>query len=184
MMMKMAKTERIYNVPLRRGFQRAVSYKRAKKAVKTLKEFMARHMKCDYENVKLGPIVNQEIWKRGIKSPPHHVKVTAIKEDDVVTVELFGHKYPQTETKKEDKKNKKDTKPKTEEKTKTKDAKVEEKEVKPTEIKKEVKTETPKPKKVSEKKDSKPKKTSTKPAAKKSSPSKTVKKVAKKKSSN
>ncbi len=99
----MAKTERIYNVPLRKGFQKTVSYKRAKKAVTTLKEFIARHMKCQQDEIRLGPMVNKEIWKRGIKSPPHHVKITAVKEDDLVKVELFGHKYPEKVGKAEEK---------------------------------------------------------------------------------
>src|SRR3989338_3187591 len=79
--------ERVYIVPLRREFQKVPSYKRAKKAVKALREFIAKHMKS--ENVIIGKYANQLLWKNGIKNPPHHVKVTAVKDEKgKVTAEL------------------------------------------------------------------------------------------------
>ena len=46
------------------------------------------------ENIKLGKQVNEHIWKHGIKNPPHHVKITAIKEEDgTVKAELEGFKF-------------------------------------------------------------------------------------------
>jgi large subunit ribosomal protein L31e len=88
--------ERTYNVPLRKGFQNTPRHKRAKKAVKVLREFMKKHMKAD--RVVLGQHVNDEIWKHGIKNPPHHVEVTAEKLDDgTVRVELEGHAFTQPE---------------------------------------------------------------------------------------
>ncbi len=81
--------ERTYNVPLRKEWMHAPKYKRAKKAVKALREFMMRHMKS--EDIRIGNYANLEIWKRGIKSPPHHIKVTAKKDDaGTVFVELVG----------------------------------------------------------------------------------------------
>ena len=89
--MKMA-IERTYNVPLRKEFQKAPRYKRAKKAITALKQFLAKHMKTD--EVKIGRNLNEFIWNQGIKNPPHHVKVTVIKDDDnVARAELFGYKY-------------------------------------------------------------------------------------------
>jgi ribosomal protein L31E len=91
---KMAKTERIYNVPLRRGFIKAKRMKKSKKAITTLKEFLIRHMKCAPDQLRIGRILNMKVWERGIKNPPHHVKITVIKEDDgIVKAELFGFKY-------------------------------------------------------------------------------------------
>ena len=79
--------ERVYNVPLRREFMKAPNWNRSKKAVKALKEFIVKHMKS--ENVLIGKYVNQQIWKDGIKNPPHHIKVNAIKDDKgTVKVEL------------------------------------------------------------------------------------------------
>ncbi|MFC1753718.1 50S ribosomal protein L31e [Thermoproteota archaeon] len=84
--------ERTYIIPLRREWLKTPRHKRAKKAVKAVKEFIEKHMKSD--NVKVGGHLNLKIWERGIKNPPHKVKVTAIKEDDgMVKVELFGKKY-------------------------------------------------------------------------------------------
>jgi large subunit ribosomal protein L31e len=79
--------ERVYNVPLRKEFQKVASWRRTEKAVKALREFIAKHMKS--EDIVIGKYANQLLWKNGIKSPPHHVKVTAIKDDKgKVTVEL------------------------------------------------------------------------------------------------
>lgn len=86
--------ERTYNIPLRKEFLKVPKHKRSKRAVSALKKFLSRHMKSD--QIKLGKHLNEHIWKKGIKNPPHHVKVTAIKNDEgVVKVELFGSEYSQ-----------------------------------------------------------------------------------------
>ena len=88
----MADLERQYNIPLRKGFMKTPRYKRAKKAIATLKLFLNRHMKSD--KVLIGKNLNQKIWERGIKNPPHHVKITAVKDNEgVVKAELEGFKY-------------------------------------------------------------------------------------------
>lgn len=87
----MAKIERVYNIPLRKEWLKVPKYKRAKKAVAAVREFLQKHMKS--ENVKLGPELNKLVWIHGIKNPPHHVKVTVVKNDDGrVDAELFGYK--------------------------------------------------------------------------------------------
>lgn len=79
--------ERVYNVPLRREFLKVAKWRRTEKAVKALKEFVVKHMKSD--NVVLGRYVNKELWKHGIKNPPHHIKISAKKDDKgKVMVEL------------------------------------------------------------------------------------------------
>ena len=105
--------ERIYNIPIRKEFLKAPKYKRAKKAISAVKQFLIKHMKS--KNIKLGNKLNQEIWKNGIRNPPHHIKVTAKKDDDIVTAELLGTET--IESKVEDKKTTKPTKK--EEKVKT-----------------------------------------------------------------
>ncbi len=84
--------EREYIVPLRKGWLKVPKYKRANKAVKTLKEFIARHMKIydsDLRKVKIDIILNNELRFRGMKKPPAKIKVKAIKFDDgIVRVEL------------------------------------------------------------------------------------------------
>ena len=81
--------ERTYNVPLRKEFMKSPRWKRTKKAVKALREFTIKHMKSD--KVKVGKYVNLELWKHGIKNPPHHVKVNCTKDEEGnVFVELVG----------------------------------------------------------------------------------------------
>ncbi|MCX6707955.1 MAG: 50S ribosomal protein L31e [Candidatus Woesearchaeota archaeon] len=84
--------ERTYIIPLRREWLKVPRYKRAKKASTAVREFLAKHMKLD--NVKIGNGLNMELWKHGMKNPPHKIKVSVIKEDDgTVKAELFGKKY-------------------------------------------------------------------------------------------
>ena len=84
--------EREYIVPLRDGWLRVPRYKRATKAVKTLKEFMVKHMKVydrDLRKIKVDIYLNNEIRFRGMKHPPAKIKVKAIKyEDGTVSVKL------------------------------------------------------------------------------------------------
>ncbi|MDO8556316.1 MAG: 50S ribosomal protein L31e [Nanoarchaeota archaeon] len=102
--------ERIYTIPLRKEFQKAPSYKRTKKAVSAVREFLQKHMKN--QEVRIGRYLNMELTARGRKNPPHKVKVnvwtekTKIKNKDVeiVKAELFGapkEEPVKTETKKE-----------------------------------------------------------------------------------
>jgi len=93
--------ERTYTIPLRKGWLKASRYRRAKKAVITVKEFLVRHMKS--EDVRLGTHLNLEIWKHGMKNPPSRVKVNVSKDDKgVVRAELFG--APKFEEKKPEEK--------------------------------------------------------------------------------
>ena len=84
--------EREYTVPLRKGWLKVPEYKRTNKAVKTLKEFLVRHMRLydnDLRKIKLDVDLNNEIRFRGIKKPPAKIKVKAKKFDDgIVRVEL------------------------------------------------------------------------------------------------
>jgi large subunit ribosomal protein L31e len=84
--------ERQYIVPLRRGWLKVPKYKRANKAVKTLKEFMAKHMKVydrDLRKIKIDIILNNEIRFRGMRKPLNKIKVIAKKYDnEIVRVEL------------------------------------------------------------------------------------------------
>lgn len=81
--------KRTFNIPLRKEFMKAPKWKRSKKAVSALKEFLERHMKS--ANIKIGRYLNEHIWKHGIRNPPHHVKVEAEKDSEgVVKAELAG----------------------------------------------------------------------------------------------
>ncbi|MBW3020822.1 60S ribosomal protein L31 [Candidatus Woesearchaeota archaeon] len=107
----MAQLERDYIVPLRKGFLKTPVYKRSKKAVKVLREFISKHMKS--ENVSIEKELNEHIWKHGIKNPPSKVSVTAVKDkegkvsvnlDSVKAKEEVKEAKKETKAKKESKK--------------------------------------------------------------------------------
>jgi large subunit ribosomal protein L31e len=107
--------ERNYNVPLRRQTLKSPPFRKAKKAIRTLKDFISKHMKSD--NVSIGMHLNQKIWKHGMKNPPGMVKVTAIKDDKGrVTVDSVDAPKPKVEEKETKKKPKTDSKEKPEDK--------------------------------------------------------------------
>lgn len=84
-------TEREYVIPLRRSFLKVQKYNRTSRAVKTIKEFIARHMKVpdrDLNKVKLDVYLNNDLWFKGRKNPPAKVKVKAVKEGDMVKVDF------------------------------------------------------------------------------------------------
>ena len=81
-------TERNYTINLRREFQKAPKYKYSSKAIRSLKEFLKKHMKSD--NVIIGKYLNQEIWKNGPRNPPGKVKIKVIKDGDKIKAELIG----------------------------------------------------------------------------------------------
>lgn len=70
--------ERIYTIPLRKEFMKAPSYRKTKRALKAVKEFLIKHMKA--EEVKIGKYLNLELWKHGRKNPPPRIKIKAIKD--------------------------------------------------------------------------------------------------------
>ncbi len=98
--------ERKYIIPLRKEYQKAPIYARTKKAVKAVREYLAKHMRN--ENVKLGRHLNMHLWQNGNRNPPHKVEVVADihKDKDVefVIAELVGHSLvdlkPKVEVKK------------------------------------------------------------------------------------
>ena len=90
--------EREYVVPLRREWLKVPKYRRATKAIKALKEFMARHMKVydkDLSKIRIDVLLNNEIRFMGMKKPLHKIKVKAIKYDnglvDVKLVQIPKH---------------------------------------------------------------------------------------------
>ena len=87
---------------------KAANYRKTKKSVSAVREFLQKHMKC--ENVKIGKYLNLELWKHGRKNPPPKIQVKAIKdkvkikdkEVEVVKAELVNAPIEfQKETKKE-----------------------------------------------------------------------------------
>ena len=126
----MSELERIYTVPLKEAWN-AQRYRRSERAMMVLKAFTVRHMKAT--TVTIDTSVNEAIWARGIKSPPHKIRVKMTKDDEgAVTVTMA-----EVDVKAEAKEARAEAKKKTKEKSKKPKAKAEKK----TEAKAEAKAE-------------------------------------------
>ncbi|MBN2203268.1 MAG: 50S ribosomal protein L31e [Candidatus Aenigmarchaeota archaeon] len=79
--------EKIFTIPLREAFVKSRTH-RAEDASKLVRKFLIKHMKSD--NVKLGKSINEDLWKRGMQTPPRKIRVHAVKEADTVYSELLG----------------------------------------------------------------------------------------------
>ena len=144
--------ERIYIIPLRKEWGKVPKHERAKKASRAVRAFLSRHMKTPLENIRIGLHLNEALWVRGMKHPPHKIKIKTFKEDDIVHSELFGKEYTTKQEKKEEKKGKG---------AKKEEAREEQKEEETKEVKEEKKEE-----KTEEKKPAEPKKPNQKTAPK------------------
>lgn len=86
--------ERIYTIPLREEWLKTAKYKRAKKAITAIRNFLARHMKIydgDLNKIKIDGWINRAVWIRGIKHPPHKITIKAVKYDDgTIKAEFSG----------------------------------------------------------------------------------------------
>lgn len=95
--------EKIYTIPLIKA-KSVPRTKRAKRAIKEIKEFLSRHMKV--ETVKVDKSVNELVWSRGIKKIPSKVRIKAVKMEDVAWAYT-----PEAEIDIEEKKKKKEKPP-------------------------------------------------------------------------
>ena len=86
---KTQKFERIYTIPLRSKWKKVANYKRTRKAILAIKQYVAKHMKVEdrnLDNVRIDTLFNNEIWYRGRSKPPAKVKVKATRDGDIVRV--------------------------------------------------------------------------------------------------
>ena len=80
--------ERIITIPMR-ATKMAPRTKRAARAIKEIRDNIARHMKADVEKIWIDKSLNEKIWERGIQNPPRKITVKAVKfEDSLVEVSL------------------------------------------------------------------------------------------------
>ena len=80
--------ERIITIPMR-ATKMAPRTKRAARAIKEIRDNIARHMKADVEKIWIDKSLNEKIWERGIQNPPRTITVKAVKfEDGLVEVSL------------------------------------------------------------------------------------------------
>jgi large subunit ribosomal protein L31e len=72
--------EKIYTIPLRHVWVVTPRGKRAPRAVKDVRDFVARHMKA--EEVAISNEVNAALWARSINKPPRKITVRAVKDKE------------------------------------------------------------------------------------------------------
>jgi large subunit ribosomal protein L31e len=83
---KVEELKRSYMVPLGIAYE-AAPYRRSKVAIRLIREFATRHMKA--AEVSISEEVNQEIWSRGITSPPRRIMLEMERDEDgIVSVKL------------------------------------------------------------------------------------------------
>lgn len=84
----MANLERIYTIPLADAYE-YVRTKRARRAVKLIREFAIRHMKAG--DAKISEGVNAAVLRNGMQKPPRRIKVRIVKnEESVAKIWLVG----------------------------------------------------------------------------------------------
>jgi len=94
----MTMSEKTFIIPLRSEWLKAPKYKRAKRTVHAVKDFLAQHMKLENsDNVALGMELNHALWCHGIKNPPARIKVHCKMDGDRVFAELEGTPFPTKE---------------------------------------------------------------------------------------
>jgi len=119
------KVERIYTVNLKDAYEHTRK-KRAMRAIKLLREFVAKHMKTELETVKISETVNSYVWRDSIEKPPRKIKIKVVKQNGMVDVSM--HDEEQTTALKEQKKKQKEQKKQTKQKKEPKqDAKTQKK---------------------------------------------------------
>jgi len=77
--------EIVYNIPLRRAYDKHKS-KKGISAMKIIREFIKRHTKS--EDVRISPRINEYVWDRGIPKPPRSIKVKVSIEEGVARADL------------------------------------------------------------------------------------------------
>lgn len=79
---------KLVTIPLSKVKHKVPRGKRAQKAVKFLKESVARNMKVDTKSISIEKGVNELIWSKGIQKPPSKIKVAVSQEEGRVKVSL------------------------------------------------------------------------------------------------
>lgn len=73
--------ERVITVPLRDVLAEA-KHKRADKAMRLVREHLAKQFTVDESAVRLDPSINEAVWSRGRKNPPRKLRVRAARFDE------------------------------------------------------------------------------------------------------
>jgi len=94
----MAEIERIYTIPLRKGWLKEPRSKRSNRALREIEKFVRRHTKS--EKIKISKGVNEFVFARGFKKPPGRIKVEVRGDSEKIEVRLPGEPEEKREEKK------------------------------------------------------------------------------------
>ena len=72
--------EKVYTIPLRHVYAVTPRGRRAPRAVRDVRNYVARHMKS--EEVAVSNEINSAIWSRSINKPPRKITVRAVKDKE------------------------------------------------------------------------------------------------------
>lgn len=90
--------ERVYTIPLRRGWLKEPRPKRTKRAIRDITIFLKKHTKS--KEIKLSKGVNEMIFSRGFKKPPAKIKVEVKGDFESVLAKLPGEVMPRKKVEK------------------------------------------------------------------------------------
>ncbi|MEM4235721.1 MAG: 50S ribosomal protein L31e, partial [Candidatus Anstonellaceae archaeon] len=77
---KKDKVEKVHIINLSGAYD-VPRQKRAKRAIKILREQLARHLKVEKEKIKISNSLNSAIFSRSMKKPPKKIKVKSIIDE-------------------------------------------------------------------------------------------------------
>ncbi len=69
--------ERLFTIPLRKGWLKVPLNKRAKRSITTIRAHLSRHMKVPEADIKVSAKINDAIWIRGAGKPPAKIRLKA-----------------------------------------------------------------------------------------------------------
>ena len=73
--------ERVITVPLRDA-KSAPAQERADRAMRLVRQHLAKHFKVDEGDVRLDPAVNETVWEGGRQTPPRKLRLRAARFDE------------------------------------------------------------------------------------------------------
>lgn len=90
--------ERIYTIPLRRGWLKEPRSKRSNRALREIERFLKKHTKAN--KIKFSKGLNELIFSRGFKKPPGKVKVEVKGDFETIQAKIPGEVIEKKEEKK------------------------------------------------------------------------------------
>lgn len=73
--------ERVITVPLR-DVTAVAKHDRADRAMKIIREHLARNFSVAPDDVRLDPSINEAVWEQGRKNPPRKIRIRAARFDE------------------------------------------------------------------------------------------------------